>query len=51
MIEIACSKGAYNNAEESRILKSRDDMEKALQKNVENMEVSEMGMRSARMLS
>lgn len=51
MIEIACSKGAYNIAEESRILKSRYDMEKALQKNVENMEVSELGMRSARMLS
>jgi len=51
MIEIACSKGVYNNAEQSRILKTRNDMEIALQKHVEISEISEMGMRSARMLS
>jgi len=48
MIDIACSKGVYNNAEQNRILKTRNDMEKALQKHVE---ISEMGMRSARMLN
>mmetsp|Transcript_43459 Transcript_43459/g.48934 ORF Transcript_43459/g.48934 Transcript_43459/m.48934 type:complete len:1821 (+) Transcript_43459:59-5521(+) len=51
MIDIACSKGVYNNAEQSRILKTRNDMEKALQKHVEISEISEMGMRSARMLN
>jgi hypothetical protein len=51
LIEIACSKGAYDYEEESRILEARQDMEQALQKHYECMQVSEMGMRSARMLN
>ena len=51
MIEIACSKGIYDISEENRILNSRDEMEKALKQHIANMEISETGMRSARMLS
>merc|ERR1712113_1027284 len=51
LIEIARSKGVYSTNEERRILKSRGDMEHAIQKHFEYMKVSEMGMRSARMLN
>ncbi len=51
LIEVACSKGAYDNDEESRIRKARQDMERAIEKHYECMKISEMGMRSARMLN
>lgn len=51
LIEIACSKGAYDYDEECRVLNARKDMEKALQNHYECMKISEMGMRSARMLN
>lgn len=50
VIEIAISKGFYNRIEETEILKSRGRMEEALEKHFELMKISEMGMRSARLL-
>jgi len=51
LIEIACSKGAYDYDEKSRIMMARQDMERAIEKHYECMKVSELGMRSARMLN
>ena len=51
LIEIARSKGVYDNDEETLIMKARKDMEHAVEKHYEYMQVSEQGMRSARMLS
>jgi hypothetical protein len=51
LIEIACSKGAYDDEEKRRNLEARQKMEEALLKHYECMQVSEMGMRSARMLN
>jgi len=51
LIEIACSKGAYDNDEKHRILRARGDMEEALKKHYELMQLSEMGLRSARILN
>jgi hypothetical protein len=50
VIEIAVSKGVYNNVEMEEILNSRARMEEALKKHFEYMKISEMGMRSARLL-
>ena len=51
LIEIARSKGAYDNNEERRIMAARKEMERAVEKHYAHMQVSELGMRSARMLN
>jgi hypothetical protein len=50
VIEIAISKGVYNKEEKAEILQCRGQMEEALKKHFEYMRISEMGMRSARLL-
>lgn len=50
VIEIAISKGVYNKVELEEILQSRGQMEEALKKHFEYMKITEMGMRSARLL-
>jgi hypothetical protein len=51
LIELALSKGAVEKAEANRMRDSREKMELALEKHFSLMNISEMGMRSARALS
>jgi len=51
LIEIAFSKEFYDDDQKDRISKAREDMGKALEKHYHCAKVSEMGMRSARMLN
>jgi len=51
LIEIAFTKGIYDDDEYYRVLTARENMKRALEKHYECLQVSEMGMRSARMLN